>query len=73
MDGLIEKIILGSIAAGILMYMLAYVFVPAFSTVMGSDIVGIASATLQGIFFILFIVIVFSFVLLFVYQSLKKE
>jgi hypothetical protein len=66
MDGsVIDKIIMGSLASAILFYLLAYVILPAFNVTYLTTITGLSTSLLQGLFFILFIVIIFSFVIMF--------
>ena len=72
MDGLIEKIILLSLAVAVLFYMMAYVIIPSFNVTYVSTVTGLSTNLLQGLFFILFIVIIFAFVLLVIYTAIGK-
>jgi hypothetical protein len=72
MDGLIEKIILLTIAVAILFYSMAYVIIPAFNVTYLSTITGLSSSVLQGLFFLLFLIVMFAFVLMIIYAAIGK-
>jgi hypothetical protein len=73
LDGLIEQIILLSLAVAVLFYMMAYVIIPSFNVTYVSTVTGLSTSLLQGLFFILFIVIIFAFVLLVIYTALGRK
>ena len=73
MDGLVERIILLTLAIAILFYSIAYVILPAFNITYNTTITGINASVLQGLFFLLFMVIIFAFLLMIVYTAIKKK
>lgn len=72
MDRLVEKIILLTIAVAILFYSLAYVIIPAFNISYGTAVTGLSSTVLQGLFFLLFLIVMFAFVLMIIYAAIGR-
>jgi hypothetical protein len=72
MDGLVEKIILLTIAIAVLFYSMAYVILPAFNVTYVSTVTGLSSSLLQGLFFLMFIIVIFAFVLMIIYTAIGK-
>ena len=72
MDGVIEKIILLTIAVAILFYSMAYVIIPAFNISYGSAVTGLSATVLQGLFFLMFLIVMFAFILMIIYSALGK-
>lgn len=72
MDSVIEKIILLTIAVAILFYSLAYVIIPAFNITYMSGVTGLSTTVLQGLFFLLFLIVMFAFVLMIIYAALGR-
>jgi hypothetical protein len=73
MDGLVEKIILLTIAIAVLFYSMAYVILPAFNITYGTGVTGLSSSMLQGLFFLMFIIVIFAFVLMIIYTAIGKS
>jgi hypothetical protein len=72
MDGVIEKIILLTIAIAILFYSMAYVIIPAFNVSYASTVTGLSTTILQGLFFLMFLIVMFAFILLIIYSALGR-
>jgi uncharacterized membrane protein len=72
MDGLVEKIILLTIAIAILFYSMAYVIIPAFNVSYNIGVTGLSTAVLQGLFFLMFLIIIFAFILMIIYSAIGK-
>jgi hypothetical protein len=72
MDGVIEKIILLTIAIAILFYSMAYVIIPAFNVSYVSTVTGLSTTVLQGLFFLMFLIVMFAFILLIIYAAMSR-
>ena len=72
MDGIIEKIILLTIAVCILFYSEAYVIIPAFNVTYVAQVTEINASLLQGLMFLLFMIVNFAFILMIVYAAIGK-
>jgi metallophosphoesterase superfamily enzyme len=73
MDGIIEKLILLTIAVAILFYSMAYVILPAFNVTYSGTVTGLSTSILQGLFFLMFLIVMFAFILMIIYSALKKK
>lgn len=72
MDGVIEKIILLTIAVAILFYSMAFVIIPSFNASYASTVTGLSTTVLQGLFFLMFLIVMFAFILMIIYAALGK-
>lgn len=73
MDGLVEKIILLTIAVAVLFYSMAYVILPSFNVTYSGQVTGLSTSLLQGLFFLLFLIVIFAFVLMVIYTAIGKS